>query len=408
MADIRRQKVVILGAGYGGVLVAQGLGELKKKLGLDVVLINKHDYHQIITQLHEPAAGSRGGDEISIPLPRLVGSEVSIIKGEITKISPEHKQVSLDQDQVVEYDYLIIALGSEPEYFQIPGLKEHSFPLRSLNAARLIKAHIENCLARYKINPQDESLLNFVIGGAGFTGVEMAGELAEWLPRIAPKYDVPRKKINLICVEASPQVLCGLGDFISNTTAQVLRDKGVELRLGTPIKEVTGDYIQIGDQKLPTKTMIWTGGVRGNVLLEQAGFACNRGRAYINDGLQSVDYEDVFIIGDCSYLIDKATGMAFAPTAQLAIQQAQYLVKKLECLFSGQEQKAFRFDNKGVVASIGRRDAVGIVFGKYRLKGKSAVLMKKLINTRYFYILGGLPLVIEKLLGVSRQGKVDN
>lgn len=408
MAETRRQKVVILGAGYGGVLVAQGLGELEKELGLDVVLINKHDYHQIITQLHEPAAGSRGGDEISIPLSRLVGREVSIIKGEITKIAPEQKQVSLDQNRVVEYDYLIIALGSEPEYFQIPGLREHSFPLRSLNAARLIKAHIENCLARYKINPQDESLLNFVIGGAGFTGVEMAGELAEWLPRVAPKYDVPRKKINLICVEGCPQVLFGLGDFISNTTAQVLSNKGVELRLGTPIKEVTGDYIKIGEQKLPTKTMIWTGGVRGNILLEEAGFSCDRGRAYIDELLRSVDYENVFIIGDCSFLVDKTTGRAFAPTAQLAIQQAQHLVKNLERLFSGQEQKVFRFDNKGVVASIGQKDAVGIVFGKYRLKGKSAVLMKKLINTRYLFILGGLPLVLEKLLGVSRQGKADN
>lgn len=399
MRDINRKKVVILGAGYGGVLAAQGLSKLAARYGLDVMIVNRHDYHQIITQLHEPAAGTKDGDDIRIPLSRLLKGDVTVVKGVVKAIEPETKQVLLDEDRVVEYDYLITALGSDPEYYNIPGLKEHSYPLRSLNAARLIKVQIENCLARYKVNPKDEGLLNFVIGGAGFTGVEIAGELSEWLPHIAPKYDVPLNKIALICVEAYTQVLPGLGEFLSDTTAQVLRDKGVELRLGTPITEVKEDYIKIGEQKLLTKTVIWTGGVRGNSLLEEAGFSCNQGRAYINNKLQSIDYEDVFILGDCSYLVDETTGKGFAPTAQLAIQQGQHLVKSLAHLLNGHELIPFKFDNKGVVASVGRKDAVGFVFGKYRLQGKIAVFMKKLINIRYLFILAGLPLVMEKLWG---------
>lgn len=397
MREDKRKKVVILGAGYAGVLAAQGLSKLAKKYDLDVTIVNKHDYHQIITQLHESAAGSKEGDAIRVPLSRLIKGGVTIVKDEIRAIKPESGQVLLNEDRVVAYDYLIAALGSDPEYYDIPGLKEHSYPLRSLNAARMIKVHIENCLARYKVNPKDEGLLNFIIGGAGFTGVEIAGELAEWLPHVSLKYDVPLSKTSLICVEASPQVLPGLDEFLSDKTAQVLQKKGVQLRLGIPIKEVAEDYILIGDEKLMTKTVIWTGGVRGNDLLEKAGFSCNRGRAYINEKLQSTDYDNVFILGDCSYLVDEATGRAFPPTAQLAIQQGQHLVKSLEFLFGGQQLIPFKFDNKGVVASVGQKDAVGFVFGKYRLQGKAAVFMKKLINLRYLFIVGGLSLVLEKL-----------
>lgn len=397
MREVNRKKVVIIGAGYAGVIAAKGLSRLAKKKDMDVLVINKHDYHQIITQLHEPAAGTKDGDAIRIPLSRLLKGAISFIKGEVTAILPQTNQVLINEDRVVEYDYLIVALGSDPEYFDIPGLKEHSLALRSLNAARMIKVHIESCLARYKVNPQDESLLNFIIGGAGFTGVEVAGELAEWLPNAAPKYDVPFNKINLICVEESAQVLPGLGEFLSDTAAGILRKKGVKLRLGKPIKEVTGEYVVIGEEKLLTKTVIWTGGVRGNKFLEQAGFSCNRGRAFINDNLQSVDYENVYILGDCSYLVDETTGRAFPPTAQLAIQQGQHLAKNLARLFSKQEQLPFKFDNKGVVASVGQKDAVGFIFGKYRLQGKKAKFMKKLINIRYLFLLAGFPLVLEKL-----------
>ncbi|OEF96681.1 NAD(P)/FAD-dependent oxidoreductase [Desulfuribacillus alkaliarsenatis] len=392
-----RKRVVILGAGYGGVITAQGLSKLANKLHIDITLVNKHNYHQMVTKLHEPAGGHLDGDEVRIPLSKLIDDNVKLVKGVVSRINPEEQKVLLE-DQELAYDYLVIGLGSDPEYFGIPGLKENSYPLRSLNAARLIKVQIESCLAKYKTDECKDGLLNFVIGGAGFTGVELAGELGEWLPKVAPKYDVPLDKIRLICAEAAPTVMPGFDEELSKKTAEILQNKGVELKLGVPIKEVTADYVQIGEEQIPSKMVIWTGGVRGNTVLEDSGFSTQRGRANINEKLQSINYDNVFIIGDSSIFLDE-NGRGLPPTAQIAMQQGEHLVKNLEKYLTGKEMDAFTFVNRGVVASIGPSDAVGMVFGKYRIEGKIAVWMKKVVHYRYLYIFGGLPLVVRGLMG---------
>ncbi|WP_176720443.1 NAD(P)/FAD-dependent oxidoreductase [Desulfuribacillus stibiiarsenatis] len=397
MQQSNKKRVVILGAGYGGVIAAQGLGKLAKKLNLDITLVNKHNYHQMVTRLHEPAGGFAEGDEVRIPLKRLVNDNVKLIKDWVEAIDPVNKQVTL-KEQVVAYDYLVIGLGSDPEYFCIPGLQEHSYTLRSLNAARLIKTQIEGSLAKYKVESQsEEGLLNIVVGGAGFTGIELLGELAEWLPVVAPKYDVNVKDIRLICVEAAPTVMPGFDEELSIKAADILRNKGVELKIGTPVKEVTQDYVMIGDEKIPTKLMIWTGGVRGNSVLEDSGFTTQRGRANINEFLQSTNFEDVFIIGDSSIYYDE-NGRPLPPTAQIAMQQGEHLVHNIERLLTGQEMTPFVFINRGIIASIGPKEAVGIVFGK-RVSGLLAVYLKRLVHYRYLFIFGGIPLVIQGFLG---------
>ena len=402
MQQANRKRIVILGAGYGGVLAAQGLSKLAKKLNVEITLINKHHYHQMVTRLHEPAGSNLDGDDVRIPLKRLINDNVKIVKGWVEQINPVEQQVTLkdcEDEQVIEYDYLVVGLGSDPEYFGIKGLKEHSFTLHSLNAARLIKAKIEICLARYKTSPPDDGLLNFVVGGAGFTGIELAGELAEWLPKVAPKYDVPLEEVRLICVEAAPLVLPGFDEQLSAKAADILRDKGVELRLGMPVKEVTSEHVIIGDEQIPTKMVIWTGGVRGNSVLEKSGFSTQRGRANINEFLQSTNYENVFIIGDSSIFFEE-NGKPLPPTAQLAMQQGKHLVKNLERYLTNQAMQPFKFINRGVIASVGPKAAVGLVFGKYRIEGRIAVFMKKLVHYRYLFIMGGVSLAVQGFLGL--------
>ena len=392
-----RTRIVILGAGYGGIVAAQGLSKKIDQLNVDITLVNRHSYHQMLTKLHEPAGGQTEGNEIRIPIHRLVKG-IRIIKDSVESIEPEVNKVIL-QKQEIEYDYLVIALGSDPEYFDIPGLEKYGYPLRSLNAARLIKAQIESCLAQHKVAQLGRGQLTFVVGGAGFTGVELAGELSTWLPTVAPKYDIKREKIKLLCVEAADSVLPGADPYVSSQAEAILRNQGVDVRLGMPIKEVEETQMIIGDETIPYKMLIWTGGVRGNSVLEKSGFSTRRGRANINEYLQSINYKNVFIIGDSSIYIEE-NGRALPPTAQLAMQQGKHLIKNIASILSGKNMQPFKFIDRGVVASIGPNDAVGIVYRKYRMKGLTAVWMKKIIHYRYLFIIGGVRLVLQDMFGI--------
>ncbi|MBX6395726.1 MAG: FAD-dependent oxidoreductase, partial [Alicyclobacillaceae bacterium] len=177
------KRVVILGAGYGGLVAALKLAKETTPQDAEITLVNKYDYHQLVTQLYEPAAAAKRDSDVRIPLAKLLsGKHIRFVQDVVTKIDPKAKKVTL-QTRELEYDYLVVALGSETEYFGIPGMKEHALTLKSVDEARLIRTHIERCFAEYPYDPRPE-YLTFVVGGAGLTGIELVGEIANWLPRL--------------------------------------------------------------------------------------------------------------------------------------------------------------------------------------------------------------------------------
>ena len=183
-------KVVILGAGYGGIVTALGLQKDSKGKELDVTLVNKHDYHYFTTHLHMPAAGTDAPNNARVPLSNVIDTDsIHFIKASVTRIVPEEKSVQLD-GTTVPYDYLVVALGGEPETFGIPGLKENAMYIRSINSARLISEHIDYQFAKYKREPHCDHYLTFVVGGAGLTGIEFIGELVDRIPVLCEKFDV--------------------------------------------------------------------------------------------------------------------------------------------------------------------------------------------------------------------------
>jgi len=290
---------------------------------------------------------------------------------------------------------LIRAPGSEPEYFGIPGLAEHALTLHSLNGARLIHTHIASTLARYKAEPEQDQLLTFVIGGAGFTGVELATELADWLPELARRYDIPLRETKIINIEAAPCVLPGNDEFLCQQAAEIMVAKGIELITQDPIDHVEPGLVCLkSGRTIPTGTIIWTGGVRGNRVVEDSGFPVQRGRTPVDTFNRAQGMENIFVIGDCSLPLSP-DGKPLPPTAQVALQQAEHMAASLVALLKGQPLQPFRFINRGVVASLGRRYAVGKV-RKYRASGLVAHLLKEAVAIRYLYKLGGLPLVIKK------------
>jgi NADH dehydrogenase, FAD-containing subunit len=388
-------KILILGAGYGGLMTALKLQKALSYGEADVTLINKHEYHYLTTQLHEPAAGTGDPDNARVYLDELLDErKIRFVKAVVTEIKPQERKVETTGG-TFDYDYLVIGLGSEPETFGIQGLKEYAFSIRSLNAVRLIREHIEYNFARYKNEPEREELLTIVVGGAGFTGIEFVGELADRVPELCKEFDVDPAKVKIINIEAAPTALPGFDPELVEYAMNVLQKKGVTFRINTPIKECTPEGVVLGTgEEIKAGTVVWTGGVRGNSLVEKAGFETMRGRVKVDEYLRAPGHENVFVVGDCS-LIFNEQGRPYPPTAQIAIQEGENCARNLVALIRGGSLEPFKPNIRGTVASLGRGEAIGIVGGR-KLTGTAAAWMKKLIDLRYLYLIGGLSLVLRK------------
>ena len=391
----RIPRIVILGAGYGGIVAAIRLQKELNYNEADVTLVNKHDYHYITTHLHMPAAGTDKPKNARINILSLIDEfKIDFVKSTVVQIKPQEQKVILS-DGTLSYDYLVIGLGGETETFGIPGLVEHAMNIRSLNTVNLIREHIEYQFAKFKKEPHRHDYLTFVVGGAGFTGIEFVGELADRVPALCKQFDVDPALVKIYNVEAAPSALPGFDDELVEYAVKALEEKGVIFKLGSPVKECTPDGVILADgEEIRSATVVWTGGVRGNHLIEEAGFETKRGRVLVDPYSRTGEKENVFIVGDCSIVLNE-DGKPFPPTAQIAVQQGVAVAYNLVAIIRGEKPKEFKPSIKGTVASLGKHDAVGVV-GSYRIKGQVAVIMKRLSDIRYLYTIGGLPLVLRK------------
>lgn len=392
------KKIVILGAGYGGMMTTV---TLQKRLGLneaEITLVNNNDYHYFTTQLHEPAAGTRHHDKVRVKIDEIIDTnKVNFIQGVVTEIQPDEKQVILEnREESVTYDYLVIALGSAPATFGIEGLLENSLGIRNINSVRQIRQHIEYNFSRYRTEPNRDDLVTIVVGGAGFTGIEFVGELADRLPKLCHEYDVPREKARIINIEAAPTALPGFDPELVDYAVSSLERRGVEFMINTPIKACHKDSVVVGEnnEEIKAATIIWTGGVTGNPLVEAAGIEVMRGRVKVDEYLRAPNRDDIFVVGDCS-LIFNDEGRPYPPTAQMATQQGEHLGKNLVALLRNGQMTPFKYKPKGTVASLGKGEAIGIV-GNKKLFGWPAAQMKKIIDIRSLFLIGGLSLVLRK------------
>ncbi|GAA0326627.1 NAD(P)/FAD-dependent oxidoreductase [Bacillus carboniphilus] len=399
---MKKPNIVILGAGYGGLMVAT---RLQKQLGVneaEIFLVNKHDYHYETTWLHEASAGTLHHDKVRYDISSVIDrNKVTFIQDSVQKVNAEEKKVILE-GQELAYDYLVVALGAESETFGIQGLNEYAFSISNVNKARQIREHIEYQFATYHNEEEkDDTRLRIVVGGAGFTGIEFLGELANRVPELCKEYDVDYHKVKIICVEAAPSALPGFDPELVDYAMSYLERKGVEFRIGTAIKEATPEGIIVAKgenevEEIKAKTVVWAAGVRGNSVIEESGFEAMRGRVKVEKTLQAPGHSDVFIIGDCSLMINEEINRPYPPTAQIAMQQGELCAKNIAALVRGKEQlEEFTFDNKGTVCSLGEDDAVGIVFGK-KIVGSKAAFMKKVVDNRALYMIGGPGLVLKK------------
>lgn len=399
---MRKQKIVILGAGYGGLMTAT---RLQKAIGVneaDLVLINKNNYHYETTWLHEASAGTLHHDRVRYDIKDVIDTnKVEFIQNTAVEVKTSEKKVILANGEV-EYDYLVVALGGESETFGIKGLKEYAFSIVNINAARQIREHIEYQFATYNTEAvKKDERLTIVVGGAGFTGIEFLGELGNRIPELCREYDVDSSKVKIVCVEAAPMVLPGFDPELVEYAVAQLEKKGVEFRIGTAIKECTPEGIIVGKgedetEEIKAGTVIWAAGVRGNSIIEKSGFEAMRGRVKVQPDLRAPGHDNVFIIGDCSLIINEEINRPYPPTAQIAMQQGEVCARNIVKLIRNKtDLETFKPDIKGTVCSLGEDDAIGVAFGK-KMIGSKASFMKKMVDNRALYLIGGPSLVMKK------------
>ncbi|RKD21715.1 NADH dehydrogenase [Ammoniphilus oxalaticus] len=390
-------KIVILGAGYGGVMTSVKLQKILNYNEAEVTVVNQHDYHYLTTWLHLPAAGTIHHDNCRIDIESIIDTnQFNFVKGTVESIQPDNKQVSLADGRVLDYDYLVVGLGSEPETFGISGLKEHAFTISNINSVRLIKEHIDYMFAKFTQEPDRADYLTFIVGGAGFTGMEFVGELCDRIPALCKEFDVDPAHVQIYNVEAAPTALPGFDPDLIDYAVELLSSKGVTFKINTPIKECTPDGVVLADgEEIKAKTVVWTGGVRGNSVIEKSGFEVIRGRVKVDEYLRAPGYDDVFVIGDGSLVIDETQNRPFPPTAQIAMQQGEALAENLAKSIRGGQITKFQPDLKGTVASLGKGEGIGIV-GNKKVFGSTAAMLKEVIDHRYLYKIGGIGLVMKK------------
>ncbi|MET3292560.1 UNVERIFIED_CONTAM: NADH dehydrogenase [Brevibacillus sp. OAP136] len=297
---------------------------------------------------------------------------------------------------MLSYDYLVIGLGSEPETFGIEGLREHAFSIRSINAVRQISEHIRYMFAKFKNDPTHTEYLTFVVGGAGFTGIEFCGELGDRIPELCEEFDVNSDLVKIYNIEAAPSALPGFDKELVDYAMEVLMKKGIEFKINTPIKQCTPEGVLLATgEEIKSATVVWTGGVRGNSIVERSGFEVMRGRVKVDEYLHAPGYENVFVVGDCA-LIFNDQGRPYPPTAQIAGQEGENCGDNLVALVRGELMQKFTPELLGTLASLGKGEGMGQV-GDKKLFGSSAALMKKASDLRYLVKIGGIGLAMKKV-----------
>ncbi|OSH44805.1 pyridine nucleotide-disulfide oxidoreductase [Enterococcus faecalis] len=391
--SMTKQNIVVVGAGYAGVSATKFLAKkFKKDTDVTITLIDRHSYHTMMTELHEVAGGRVEPEAIQYDLQRLFSRKknVKLVTDTVTGIDKENKVVKTLAGSY-PFDQLILGMGGEPNDFGTPGVKENGFTLWSFDDAVKIRHHIEATVAKAAIEPDAEvrkAMLTFVVCGSGFTGIEMVGELIDWKDRLAKDAKIDPDEITLMVVEAMPTILNMLSRNDAAKAERYLEKKNVQLLLNSPIVEVAADHIKLKDgSEVPTHTLIWTAGVKATSDAADFGLEAARGsRLVANEYMQAKGYEDknIYIIGDLVYY-EETPNTPTPQIVQAAEQTGHTAAANIVADIKGGEKHAFKGNYQGFMVSIGAKWGVANLFDKIHLSGFLAIIMKHIVNLKYFF-----------------------
>jgi NADH:ubiquinone reductase (H+-translocating) len=369
-------RVVVAGAGFGGLRAARELAHHP----FEVLVLDQQNFHLFQPLLYQVATAGLEPESIAQPVRRILGG-LPNVRFQLARISGfdlDRKAVLTDQG-AIRYDYLVVSVGSETNFFGNQEFSRHSLGLKNLDEAVDLRNHLLTMFERAIAEPDKArraALLTFVIVGGGPTGVEFAGALAE-LIRMVLVRDYPTldmSEVRVILVEALPALLNMLPGPLQQATVESLRSKGVEVRLGLALKDVEPGRIRFADgSDLPSHTLVWAAGVRAHDLAGTLGLAQGRGgRVTVEPTLQVPERPEVYVIGDMAYL--EENGRPLPMVAPVAIQQGVHAGRNIRRQAAGQPLEPFRYRDQGTMATIGRNAAVAHLWG-LQLTGYPAWVM---------------------------------
>ncbi|MER5176128.1 MAG: FAD-dependent oxidoreductase [Candidatus Nitrosocosmicus sp.] len=365
-------KIVVVGAGYAGIFLCTNLSSKLKDIA-EIILIDRNDYHQLMQEIHLVASGFRTSEQLKIPILSLIyGKKINFIQSNVKKILPDKKTIILDSEEI-EYDDLIICLGSSTKYFNIPGADKYTLPLRSIYDASIIYENISEIIKEEKKN-------NIVIVGAGATGISLGSALAEMINLSENKDNI---KVNII--EATSTILYGWDLKVKNKIENILKKKGIRIFHNSLVERVEENTLFLKDGlQINSSLIIWTAGVRGfNIDIEPTIEKTNDGRIIVDEYCKTNQYENIYAIGDIAAM-KNSKGVLYPPLAQIAVRQARYLADYISEYYINKivPKEKFDYEIKAQILSVGNNEYVGLL-NNYVVSGDIAKMIDEFTKNTY-------------------------
>jgi NADH dehydrogenase len=366
--------VAIVGAGFGGLEVAERLAHVP----VNVTLIDRHNYHTFQPLLYQVATSLLNAEDVGAPVRSLFRHQenVAFRMGTVTGCDVAGHKIQLQNGNRIPYDYLVLAGGTIVNYFNTPGAAEHAFPLYTLMNAVTLRNRI---IDRFEAVDRDPTLLedgalNFVIVGAGPTGVETAGALSDLFYNLLPRdyHGLATDKARIIMVEMGKEVLAAFTENLRTYAKEQLEKRGVALRFGEAVAEVGATFVRLkSGEEIKSHTVIWAAGVRANPLADMLGMPQGRGgRITLNPDLSVPDHPELFVVGDMGEVT--SGGKVLPQLGSVAMQSGEHAGRQIARRILGKQTQPFKYWDKGFMATIGRGSAVVEFPNKRTLKGQLA------------------------------------
>jgi NADH:ubiquinone reductase (H+-translocating) len=374
----RRPRVLVLGGGFAGIGAAHEL----KKSDVEVVVVDKHDYHTFQPLLYQVATGLLEQPAVGHPIRDLFHGQdnARVHQDRITAIDLDARRVTFSELDSLSYDYLVLGLGAEVNFFGVEGAADHAFPLYTLPDAVRLKKHVLRAWEEADRKPEviEDGALNVVVVGGGPTGIETAGALAELYNGVFRKDypDVAADQAKIILVEAGPELFPMFKADIRAYAEKALAKRGVEVMTGEVVESITPLRVALkSGTVLPAHTLVWGAGLQGNALVQSLGLELERGnRIGVDSELRIPAHPEVYAVGDVAAITDHKTSEVLPQLGSVALQSGEHAGKTIADRVAGKEAKPFKYHDKGTMATIGRGAAVVQMLGGRTMKGKTASL----------------------------------